>query len=113
MGHQESLDIRIEIMNFQPPNRPPAPTHEAGAVVGNAFGRISIPLWQKAALFGMGYFLCAEASIYLYATGGPFIPIGLPAGLYVAVLLLNDRRDWPWLVLAVLPANLVFDFLHG
>ncbi|MCE0498610.1 MAG: PAS domain S-box protein [Methylacidiphilales bacterium] len=79
----------------------------------NAAERSQIPLWQKAALLGMGYFLCAEASIYLYVPGGPFIPIWLPAGLYVAVLLLNQPRDWLWLALAVLPANLLFDLLHG
>jgi PAS domain S-box-containing protein len=64
-------------------------------------------------LFSLGYFLCAQASFYLYAPGGPFISMWLPAGLYVAVLLLNETRDWPWLVLAVLPANLVFDYWHG
>jgi len=37
----------------------------------------------------------------------------LPAGLYVAVLLMNERRSWPWMVLASLPANLLFDFIHG
>jgi len=33
--------------------------------------------------------------------------------LYVAVLLMNERRSWPWMVLASLPANLLFDFIHG
>jgi PAS domain S-box-containing protein len=73
----------------------------------------SLSIWQKALLFSIAYFLCADASFYLYAPGGPFIAIWLPAGLYLAVLLLNKSRDWPWLVLAVLPANLAFDLWHG
>jgi len=100
-------------MNFHFSNRSPDPVSEPGAPVGNADGQIQASLWQKAVLFGLGYFLCAEASIYLYVPGGPFIPIWLPAGLYVAVLLLNERRDWLWLALAVLPANFLFDLLHG
>ena len=100
-------------MNFRFSNRSQTPVSEAGTLIGNGSGPIQISLWQKALLFGLGYFLCAEASTYLFVPGGPFIPIWLPSGLYVAVLLLNKHRDWPWLVLAVLPANLAFDLLQG
>ena len=31
----------------------------------------------------------------------------------MAVLLLNETRSWPWLVLAAWPANFVFDLLQG
>jgi PAS domain S-box-containing protein len=72
----------------------------------------SLPLWQKAALFGAAYFLCAEAGGYLSAPGGTFVSFWLPAGLFLAVLLLTRTRDWPWLVLAVFPANCLFDLLH-
>jgi PAS domain S-box-containing protein len=64
-------------------------------------------------LFSLGYFLTAEVSFYLMVPHSPFIAMWLPAGLYVAVLLLNEHRDWPWLVLAVLPANVAFDVWHG
>lgn len=42
-----------------------------------------------------------------------YVSFWLPAGLYVATLLLSRRRDWPWLILAALPANLAFDLRQG
>jgi PAS domain S-box-containing protein len=71
-----------------------------------------LSLWQKAAWFGVAYFFCAEAGIYLSARDGTLITFWLPAGLSVAVLLLNRTRDWPWFLLAALPANFSFDLLH-
>lgn len=59
------------------------------------------------------YFVCAATGNLLSPPGGVFVSFWLPAGLYLAVLLLNPTRDWWWLALAVLPANLVFDLLHG
>jgi PAS domain S-box-containing protein len=73
----------------------------------------SLSLWQKAVLFGTAYLSCAEAGSHLSAQGGTSVSFWLPGGLYLAVLLLNRTRDWPWLALAVLPANLLFDHLHG
>ncbi len=71
------------------------------------------PLWWRAVLFGVAYFVCAEAGSYLSARGGTFLTFWLPAGLFPAVLLLNRTCDWSWLVLAVLPANLLFDYFYG
>ncbi len=73
----------------------------------------SLALWQKAVLFAIAYVGCAEAGNYLSPHGGVFITFWLPAGLYLAVLLLNRTRDWPWLVLAILPANIIFDLFYG
>src|SRR5271170_4306560 len=73
----------------------------------------SLSLWQKAALFGVIYVICAEAGNYLSPRGSAFITFWLPGGLYLAVLLLNRTRDWPWLVLAALSANLIFDHFYG
>ena len=70
-------------------------------------------LWRKAALFGAAYFACAEVSSFLSARNSPFVTFWLPAGLFLAVLLSNPTREWPWLVLAVLPANLAYDLLYG
>jgi PAS domain S-box-containing protein len=69
--------------------------------------------WRKAALFGAAYFLCAGAGSFLSARHSPFVTFWLPAGLFLAVLLSNPSRDWPWLALAVLPANLEYDLLYG
>ena len=70
-------------------------------------------LWRKAALFGTAYIFCAVVGDHLSARGSAFITFWLPAGFYLAVLLLNPTRDWPWLALAILPANLIFDFFMG
>ncbi len=70
-------------------------------------------LWQRAALFSAAYFICAESGSFLSVRGSTYVNFWLPAGLYVAVLLLNERRVWPWLVLGAFPANVVFDLLQG
>ena len=73
----------------------------------------TFPLWQRMALFGVGYFLTAETAGFLSPRNLPFVSFWMPAGLSVAVLLMNPTRDWPWLLLAILPANFLFDSLHG
>src|SRR5436190_8943896 len=78
-----------------------------------AFERTPFPLWQRAVLFSVAYFVCAEAGSYLSARNTLYVSFWLPAGLYVSVLLLNERRSWPWLALAAFPANLAFDLFHG
>ncbi len=84
-----------------------APNH-----AGGVSGRTALPRWQRAVLFSLAYFVCAEVGSYLSARSGNYVSFWLPAGLFVAVFLLNPTRDWPVLVLAALPANVVFDFLH-
>ncbi|HTR43266.1 MAG TPA: PAS domain S-box protein [Pseudomonadales bacterium] len=69
-------------------------------------------LWQRAVLFGVAYFVCALAGSCLSVRGATYVSFWMPAGLSVAVLLLNRTRDWPWLLLAVLPANYLFDLVH-
>ena len=76
-------------------------------------GRTTVPLWQRAALFCVAYFLCAETSNFLSVQGTTYVSFWLPAGLFVGVLLMNDRGHWLWLALATFPANLAFDWLHG
>lgn len=75
--------------------------------------RWNFPLWQRMALFGAGFFVCAVASGYLSMPGWAFASFWLPAGLAMAVLLLSPTRDWPWLLLAILPANFLFDLLRS
>lgn len=71
------------------------------------------PLWQKAILFSLCYFICAELGFLLSGQGTPFVTFWLPAGLYVAVLLLSEPRNWVVLALATFPANLIFDLSFG
>ncbi|HEY1790881.1 MAG TPA: MASE1 domain-containing protein, partial [Verrucomicrobiae bacterium] len=73
----------------------------------------NLPLWQRMVLFGFAYFVVAEASARLSSPNWTFVSFWMPAGFSVAVLLLSRTRDWLWLLLAVLPANLVFDILQG
>ena len=70
-------------------------------------------LWQRMVLFGLAYFICAVAGSYLSVRGATYVSFWMPAGLSIAVLLLNKTRDWPWLMLAVVPANYLFDYFHG
>lgn len=70
-------------------------------------------VWKRAILFGVAYYLCAVAGNYLSPPGEMFVTFWLPAGLYLSALLLSEIRDWPWLVVAALLANLAFDLPHG
>ena len=68
--------------------------------------------FRAALLFCIAFFLCAEASTLVSVSGLHYMSFWLPAGLYLAVLLLNPTRSWPWLVMAALPAGLAFDLLR-
>ncbi len=69
--------------------------------------------WQKAVLFGVGFYICAVAGVYLSPRGVTFGTFWLPAGLYLAALLLSEYRDWLWLAGAALLANFAFDVPYG
>src|SRR5580692_6256762 len=71
------------------------------------------PLWLKAVVFALAYFLCAEAGAYLSVPNSAYLSFWLPGGLFVGVLLLTEPSEWFWLCLAVMPANFLFDFLRG
>jgi PAS domain S-box-containing protein len=70
-------------------------------------------LWQRMVLFSFTYFAIAQLSAHLSAPDWNFVGFWMPAGFSIAVLLLSRTRDWPWLLLAILPANLLFDILQG
>jgi len=70
-------------------------------------------LWQRAVSFGIAYFFIALGAKHLSQPHWTFVSFWMPAGLSVAVLLLSRTRDWPWFLLAILPANLLFDVLQG
>jgi len=71
------------------------------------------PCGQRAVWFGVAFFVCAELSNFLSVKSSPFETFWLPAGLYIGVLLLNEYRAWPGLVLAAFVANFTFDLAHG
>ncbi len=71
------------------------------------------PLWQKVLLFGLAYLACAEVSYFLSVPNNKSSSFWLPAGLYVAVLLLNRTEDWVYFLLAAFPSNLIYDLAHG
>ena len=70
-------------------------------------------MWQRAVSFGIAYFFIALGAKHLSQPHWTFVSFWMPAGLSVAVLLLSRTRDWPWFLLAILPANLLFDVLQG
>ena len=71
------------------------------------------PLWVRAVVFGVAYFVCATIGIALSLKPGPFISFWLPSGLFVATLLIHERNHWPIFVLAGLLANTGFDLYNG
>ena len=72
----------------------------------------TLPLWQRMLLLCLGYFFCAWLGRVISPAGGTSVSYWLPGGLFVAALLANPTRDWPWLMASILPANVTFDLLH-
>ena len=83
----------------------------------DGIGRVARPspflLWARASLFAAAFFLCAWAGEYISPSTGTYVCFWLPAGLDLGTLLLSERRDWPWFILAAALANVLFDFFHG
>jgi PAS domain S-box-containing protein len=70
--------------------------------------------WREYALYALAYFIGAELG-HLLSFGEPTFAIFWPAyGIFIAVLLLTDRRDWPGVIAASVVANFASDVgLHG
>jgi two-component system cell cycle sensor histidine kinase/response regulator CckA len=67
----------------------------------------------KAVLFGITYFTCAIMGSLLSLKSAQFVNFWLPGGLFVAILIISEKRHWPVLVLTALIANNCFDILNG
>jgi integral membrane sensor domain MASE1 len=74
--------------------------------------RRSTPLWAKALLLAVAYLACAEIGDLL-SIQSAFPTFWPAAGLFFAVLLIADRKDWPALVAAVVVANVASDLMLG
>jgi integral membrane sensor domain MASE1 len=73
----------------------------------------ALPLWQRLGGFGLAFWAGAVASRYFSVPEASYIPFWMPAGIYLAALLLTATRDWLWFMLAALAANLAFDLPLG
>ncbi|MFA9444913.1 MASE1 domain-containing protein [Egicoccus sp. AB-alg6-2] len=70
------------------------------------------PLALRVVAFGVLYLLLAVGGAPLSPVEGVAV-LWLPAGLTVAVLLISDRREWPWLLAALVPGGALFDVLYA
>jgi signal transduction histidine kinase len=65
----------------------------------------SRPPWVAPLVFGCAYLLLGEAAERLVNPESQFATFWPPAGLFLAVLLLSERRRWPWFVLVAVVAD--------
>jgi PAS domain S-box-containing protein len=84
-----------------------------GAVLGPVVGLRTVPLAWRALLVGLCYYGCAHLGSLLSLRDSAYVTFWLPSGVFIAALLLEQTRAWPWLALAVLPANVGFDLPRG
>lgn len=68
---------------------------------------------NRTIVFSLAFYLCAELGRFLSIQTTSYVSFWIPTGLCCATLLLHESRAWPWLLLATLPANILFDGLHG
>ena len=71
------------------------------------------PIWQKSLWLGAAYLAGVVLSRLISAHHSPYLSIWLPAGVYVACLLLADTRQWPALIGAALAADIGVDIARG
>jgi PAS domain S-box-containing protein len=81
-----------------------------GEGIASAWGKV--PLWARALLFAVAYVGAAELGnrLSVQTTFSTFWP---PSGLFIAVLLLTEPRQWPVLIAAGVLGNISSDLLHG
>jgi PAS domain S-box-containing protein len=67
------------------------------------------PKFLHLALFPAAYLLGSWLGHWLTLLPGSGVTLWPPSGLYLAVLLLSEKRHWPWWILAGLPAEAAGD----
>lgn len=83
---------------------------ERGSVAYENHAR-TIPLWAKLLIVFLGIGLAAEVG-NLLSVQHMFATVWPPAGLLVAMLLISEKRDWPYLLAAAAAAFVASDLLH-
>lgn len=91
-------------MNHPAPNERYAPMPRAGSSSDGDTSSWVRPVPVQLVLFAALYLLGAWLSHRLLAGLGGAVP-WWPGGLYLAVLLLSERRDWPWWMSAAFIAD--------
>jgi len=81
--------------------------------MSQALRRGPLPLPGVLALFGLLYFGGAELGQFLSFQPESFAPFWPPSGIFLAALLLTQRRDGLLLLPPVLAAHLASDVPHG
>jgi signal transduction histidine kinase len=71
------------------------------------------PLWLKVLAVGLAFYAGAEIGRFLSPENSSIVIFWLPGGIYVAALLLNPVRTWPWFILMALLLNLAFGLPLG
>jgi len=79
-------------------------TGAARGLVGRARHRLLPPLAT-----GLGYYLGARLGVAASAMSEGIAIFWLPNGILLAALLLAPRRDWPWILLAAVAAEIAAD----
>lgn len=70
-------------------------------------------LWIRAIVFAVLYICLAQLSNAVSFQGASFPSLWLPSGLFVAMLLLSPVEEWSVFLLAALPLQLAYGYLHG
>lgn len=68
-------------------------------------------MWARALIFFAAMVLSAQVGNVL-SVHRTFSTMWLPAGVYVAVLLIEERRDWPTFIATAIVANLASDLVN-
>ncbi len=71
------------------------------------------PLWQKILFFAVGYLACILLSRLVSIHHSPAVSIWLPAGLYVATLLMVPAGDWAALIVAASAVDVALNLQRG
>jgi diguanylate cyclase (GGDEF)-like protein len=91
-----------------PPTDDHLPATGSHAGMGTLWG-VRHPVAQSALLCAL-YFIAAKLSVHLTLTPGGVSLLWLPNAVILSALLVSDVRRWPWILAAVIPAEVAADW---